>query len=224
MYNITTLRGTIFCAPIRYSREFVESLSEKMEGYVPMLVRDNGVLPMIFTGWQLISPDEKEFLIFNGEKIDLVKQVGGELDNEGLTAFVERCREVLGKIMEVTGNICKRVAFAPSVIVTENGSRPTELFRRLYSIQEFDGVQLESSNLSQVYRVDKEIEGRGVRINHVANFYAGNGIVGSQECYMCDFDINTMGTPDSKFTVVGINDFFDMAPKCFEKFYELYFK
>ena len=229
MYNIKTLRGTIFSVPIKYSKEFVQCLAGMVDGYMPIQVRDNGVLP-ILPIWRLTSPDEKDVLAFTGDKIDLMKIVEGNFDNNDIKSFAERCKKVFGRIMEVTGKICTRVALAPSVIVVEKGNKSTELFSRLYRIQKFGDVQLESSNVSQVYRVDKEIEGKAVRINFVANFYAEsdriteNGVSQMRERYMCDFDINTMVNPDNKFTTVGINEFFEMAPECFKEFHELYFE
>lgn len=229
MYNIKTLRGTIFSTPIRYGKKFVESLAGVVDGYMPMIFRDNGVLP-IFPIWQLISPDEKVRLAFNGDKIDYVEEVESDVDDEVLKTFVKRCTEVLGKIMFVTEDkICTRVAFAPSVIVNATGDKPTELFSRLYKIQDFDGVQLHSSNISQVYRVNKNIEGKEITVNHVANFHAESELIPElgnnrfRERYVCDFDINTMVNPDNKFTVAGISAFFDMAPERFVHFYKLFF-
>ena len=112
MYNIKTLRGTIFCPPIQYSKDFVASLAPIVEGYLPILVRDNNTLP-IFPVWQLSSLDEKELLAFNGEKIDLISVVESEINDEQVRAFCERCKVVFGKIMELTGNPSTRMALAP---------------------------------------------------------------------------------------------------------------
>ena len=228
MYNIKTLRGTIFCAPIKYSNEVVKSLSGIVDGYMPMQFRDRGVLP-IFPTWELTSPDGDERLIFTGDKIDLVKTVENAISAEVVKAYAERCKVVLGRIMEVWArNICTRVAWAPSVIVAREGDKPTELFGRIYNIREFEGKRIESGNISQVYRIDKDIEGKKVKVNHVANFHAESelitdgGVSRIRERYICDFDINTMLNPDNKFTAAGLNEFFEMAPECFDKFYKLY--
>ena len=228
MYKVKTLRATIFCAPIRFSRKFLDGLAGVLDNYMPMIEKDGGVLPS-FPVWQLTSPDEKEVLVFTGEKIDYVKVVEGEVDNEGLETFIKRGKEVLGKVMALTGDACTRVAFAPSVIVAENGRIPAELVRRLYGICEFEGAELDSSNLSQVYRINKPLEGKNVKVNCFANFHIENdlmavgGINQIRVRYICDFDINTMVNPDNKFTVSGMNEFYNMVSKCFEKFYKLYF-
>lgn len=225
MYNIKTFRGTIFCAPIKYSKEFVAALGDLIEGYLPVIVRDNGALPVLPV-WQLSSPDEKEAILFNGEKIDLVQIVEGTVDNEALHVFSERCKVVFSKILEVTGYPCTRVALAPSVIVTENGVSSASLYDRLFAIREFQGSHLDSSNLSQVYRVNKNLGAKEIKINHVVNFHADSELVINQirERYIGDFDINTMMNPEYKFSRDDVSAFFDFASDSFTAFYNLYFQ
>jgi hypothetical protein len=228
MYNIKTLRGTIFCPPIQYSKDFVASLAPIVEGYLPILVRDNNTLP-IFPVWQLSSLDEKELLAFNGEKIDLISVVESEINDEQVRAFCERCKVVFGKIMELTGNPSTRMALAPTVVITQNGSRPTDLYNRIFNVHEFDGVELDSSNLSQVYRVEKMIGEKNVIINFVSNFKAENELIttgnGNQirVRYLCDFDVNTMPLPQYRFNKADVEVFFDSAPTYFSRFYNKYF-
>lgn len=227
MYNIKTLRGTIFCPPIRYTKEFVASLSEVANGYIPVIVRDNGALPVLPI-WQLTSPDERELLMFNGEKIDLVQVMESQINDETIRVFAERCKAVFGKILGITGYTCTRIALAPSVIITEKGTRPTALYNKLFAINVFDGAQLDNSNLSQVYRVNKMIGDKEVRINHVGNFHLENELVNingvnqMRERYMGDFDINTMVNPEYKFSIPYVMEFFDISPALFSTFYNIY--
>lgn len=229
MYNITNLRGTMFYTPLRYTRELVASLTDVVDGFIPAFVRDPKALPM-FQLWQLESLDQKELLAFNGDKIDLVKHVEGEMDNNAIVAFAERCKTVFGKIMDVTGNNpSPRVALAPSVMVANNGARPDALYGRLFSAREFKNTPLDTSNLSQVYRVVKSIGGKDVKINHVANFHTDSQIINLgainnlRERYICDFDINTMADPDYKFEKLGMEEFFSISSACFADFYNYYF-
>lgn len=228
MYKIKTLRGTIFCPPIQYSKEFVASLGGIVDGYLPIIIRDNNALP-IFPVWQLSSIDEKELLAFNGEKIDLISVVESDINDEQVSAFCERCKAVFERIMELTGNPSTRIALAPTVVVTENGARPMELYNRLFNVHEFDGVELDSSNLSQVYRVEKMIGEKTVTINFVANFKAENELIpignGNQlrVRYVCDFDLNTMPLPQYRFNIADVNIFFDSATAYFSQFYNRYF-
>ena len=229
MYRIKSLRGTIFCPPIKYTKQFVETLAVTLEGYLPVLIRDSNALP-ILPMWQLLSPDEKEVLAFNGEKIDLVKTVEAEINEEQIVAFCERCKDVFGNILEATGFVSTRIALAPSVVVTENGDRPTVLYNKLFNVKEFGQTQLDTSNVSQVYRVRKSLGGNPRMINYVANFKAENELIttanGNQlrMRYMCDFDVNTMPQPDYKFTIAEVNEFFGMAPVSFVEFYNAYFE
>ena len=228
MYRIKTLRGTIFCPPIRFSREFINALSGTIDGYLPILVRDSNTLP-IFQVWQLSSPDEKELLAFNGEKIDLIQVVESRIEDDRIRLFSERCQVVFGRILEITGAVCTRVALAPSVIITENGERPSALYDRLFIVREFANVQLDSSNLSQVYRVDWSIGGSIIRLNYVANFKAENELISTANGnqlrlrYICDFDVNTMPHPEYRFNTLEVNEFFRMAPDSFADFYRIYF-
>ena len=228
MYNIKTLRGTIFSSPIQYSKEFVTSLAGIVDGYLPMIIRDNNALP-IFPVWQLSSPDEKEMLVFKGEKIDLIRAVEEGINDEHICEFTKRCKTVFGKILKETSNPCSRIALAPSVIVTENGTKPTELYNRLFCIHEFDGVDLDSSNVSQVYRVERDIGEKNVKMNFVANFKLENELIstgkGNQILlrYICDFDLNTMPLPEYRFTIDDVNRFFDIAPASFIQFYNIFF-
>ena len=229
MYSITTLRGTMFYTPLRYTKEFVASLGDIVDGFIPAFVRDPNALPM-FQLWQLESPDQKELLAFNGDKIDLLKQVEGELDDAAIAVFAECCKAVFGKIMDVTGNNpSPRVALAPTVVVANNGARPEALYARLFSAREFNHTPLDTSNLSQVYRVEKSIGGKDIKLNHVANFHADSQIINLgainnvRERYLCDFDINTMANPDYKFDKAGMEEFFSMSAACFVNFYNYYF-
>lgn len=225
MYKVKTIRGTIFCAPIKYSKEFVAALGNLVEGYLPVIVRDNGALP-VFPVWQLSSPDDKEVILFNGEKIDLVQAVESEIDDMAIHTFSERCKIIFGKILEIKNHICTRIALAPSVIITENGVNDSSLYNRLYAIKIFEGYSLDSSDLSQVYRVDKKLGANDIKINHVANFHAESEFVINKirKRYMGDFDINTMMNPEYKFSIDDMKAFFDFAPTSFTTFYNLYFK
>jgi hypothetical protein len=228
MYNIKTLRGTIFCAPIKYSKEFITSLAGVIDGYLPLLVRDNGALPGLPT-WQLTSPNEKEILAFNGDKIDLVQVFESEIGDEIIAAFASRCKDVFRRILETTGYVCTRIALAPSVIVAERAEKPIALYNRIFAVRELDGVTLDTSNISQVYRLNKTIGRNEVRINHVSNFHVENelvtmgGINQLRERYIGDFDINTMVNPEYKFSVADVMEFFDLSPSFFVSFYNLYF-
>lgn len=229
MYNITTLRGTMFYTPLRYTRDFVNSLAGVVDGYLPALMRDPNALP-VFQIWQLESPDQKELIAFNGNKIDLIKQVEGEMDDSGIASFAERCKAVFGRIMEATGNnVSPRIALAPTVVIANNGTRPETLYNHLFACREFKNALLDTSNLSQVYRVVKSIGGKDIKINHVANFHADSQIVNIgavnniRERYICDFDINTMADPDYKFDKSEMEDFFSMSSGCFTDFYNYYF-
>lgn len=228
MYRIKTLRGTVFCPPIRFSRDFVNDLSGTIDGYLPILVRDSNTLPILQV-WQLSSPDEKEVLAFNGDKIDLIRVVEAEVDDGFIHSFSARCQAVFGRILEITGAVCTRVALAPTIIITENGDRPGALYDRLFNVREFARVPLDSSNLSQVYRVDRPIGGSVIKVNHVANFKAENELISTANGnqlrlrYMCDFDVNTMPHPEYRFNSVGVIDFFRMVPDYFADFYRIYF-
>ena len=115
------------------------------------------------------------------------------------------------------------------MVITQNGSRPTDLYNRIFNVHEFDGVELDSSNLSQVYRVNKVIGSNNILVNHVVNFHAESELVTVsninqiRERYMGDFDINTMVNPEYKFSVDDVKAFFDMATANFAEFYNLYF-
>ena len=228
MYNIKTLRGTIFCPPIKYTKEFVASLGDLGEGYLPVLVRDNGALPVLPI-WQISSPDEKEMILFNGEKIDVVQIVEGEIDDDAIRTFSERCKDLFSRILGTTGYPCTRIALAPSVIVTEKGVNSAPLYNRVFAVREFQHTNMDSSNLSQVYRVNKVIGSNNILVNHVVNFHAESELVTVsninqiRERYMGDFDINTMVNPAYKFSVDDVKAFFDMATANFAEFYNLYF-
>ena len=227
MYNIKTIRGTIFCQPIGYSKEFVASLDNIVNDYLPVLVReirDNGAL-QVLPIWQLSSPDEQEVIMFNGEKIDIVKVMEKEIDTNDVIAFSNRCKTVFSRILEIKGYSCSRIALAPSIIVTENGVTSVSLYNRLFRILDFQGTNLESSNLSQVYRVNQSLGTNVIIINHVVNFHAESELVSNEirRRYIGDFDINTMDKPEYKFSIDDVKQFFDMAPSNFSLFYNLFF-
>ena len=73
------------------------SLAGIVDDCIPVLFRDSNALPMSQV-WQLELPDQKELLIFNGDKIDLIKHVEGEISHDGVTMFADHCKAVFGKI------------------------------------------------------------------------------------------------------------------------------
>lgn len=227
MYKVKNIRGTVFCAPVKFSKEIVVSLSELLNDYMPVLLHDSS-LPFA-PAWQMTSPDGNETLLFNGDKIDLVKTIGDTIDNNAISAFVDHCKSVFGKIMEITNYSSTRVALAPTIFVTENGVRPDALYDRLFGIREFQHAAPAISNVSQVFRVKKNIGGKDIMINHVANFHAENEVINVNgrnqlvETYQCDFDINTLPDPNYRFTVDDVKKFFDLSTTCFEDYYNLYF-
>lgn len=230
MYKIKNIRGTIFCPPVKYTKEIVSSLAEILNDYTPVLVRDSSLPPFVtIPTWQMIAPDESEVLFCNGDKIDLIKNYGVEIDDAEITKFANHCKDVFSKIMEQTGYACSRVAIAPTVIVTENGVRPDDLYHRLFGIQEFQHTIPAISNVSQVFRVNKTIGGKDIVINHVANFHAENEVANINgrnqliETYQCDFDINTMVDPNYRFGIEEMKEFYGLSNSCFIDYYNLYF-
>ena len=227
MYNITTIRATIFYTPIKYTKEFVRILNEILVDFVPVIMRDDNPLPVPQT-WQLISPDEKEVLIFSGEKIDYVKNVESQMDEAAIAAFVSRSSEVFSKIMEGSNYPCSRIALAPTVVITENGVRPDALYERLFGLKEFQQARPAVSNVSQVFRVNKVIGGKDVAINHVANFHVVSELINVngrnqiRERYLCDFDINTRVDPNYRFNLDEVREFFALSTTCFNDYYNLY--
>ena len=197
MYNIKTLRGTIFCAPVKFSREFVAGLNAVILDYMPVLVREAGILS-VSQPWQMVSPDGKELLLFTGDKIDVMRAVCAEGEDADVVAFAEHCKEIFGRILELTGYACSRLALAPSVVFAEGGTIPDALFEKLFATREFKNEKACISNVSQVFRITTKIGGKDIRVNHLANFHVENAVVNVngknqlREQYLCDFDINTM--------------------------------
>lgn len=226
MYNTKTLRGTIFCPPIKYNKEFVSKLNFLFKDYIPVLYRD-GVLPMM-PSWQLSSPDEKEVILFNGDKIDLVLSINDRIDDTVVQQFSNRCIDVFRLIMEITGLPCSRMALAPSIVVTENGIRPDSLYNRLFGLQEFMNTRPGISNVSQVFCVTLNIGNKDIKVNHVANFHVENEVInikGQNSVkvrYICDFDINTMVNPEYRFNIEDLISFYSTIPSCFKNYYNLY--
>lgn len=227
MYKITIIRGTVFCPPIKFSRKFVEDLSGIVDDYMPTIVRDNGAIPL-FPAWQLISRDEKDVVVFSGEKIDLIRLVETHMDDAGLNGFARRCEEVFEKILNVTGYLCTRLAFAPSVVVSEKGSKPDALYKKLFAIREFKNEKADISSVSQIYRIIKKIGDKDIKINHLANFHVEPDMITARvtnhvrDRYVGDFDINTMINPEYMFSVNEMKQFFRITPDCFKDFYDLY--
>lgn len=228
MYHITSIRGTIFYVPIKYSKEFVILINSVLADFVPVLLRDENPMPLP-PAWQLISPDEKEVLFFNNDKIDFVKNIEGQMDDEAVKRFANRCDQVFSLIMNGVGAPSSRVALAPTVVVTENGVRPDALYDRLFGIREFQQALPAVSNVSQVFRVNKVINGKDVILNHVANFHTVNELVNVngrnqiRERYLCDFDINTRPDPNYRFDTNEVKEFFSLCTSCFRDYYNLYF-
>jgi len=51
MYKVKNIRGTVFCAPVKFSKEIVVSLSELLNDYMPVLLHDSS-LPFA-PAWQI---------------------------------------------------------------------------------------------------------------------------------------------------------------------------
>ena len=229
MYNIKTLRGTIFCPPIKYSKEFVSSLADLVDDYIPVIVQDNGTLPFL-PNWRLSSPDGKALLSFNGERIDILQAVEKKVNDDTIQSFSRHCISIFEKILETTGFNCSRIALAPSVIISDKDVKSPSLYKIMFKINKFQGEELDTSDFSQVYRIKKIIGDNNIIINHVVNFHAESELITTnvgnqlQNRYIGDFDINTMVVkPEYKFSIDNVKEFFGFAPSCFKEFYNLYF-
>ena len=220
MLNVVSLRGSLFCAPIRYDRGLVSAFSEILTDCVPVIVRDN-VIP----SWQLVSSNEKEILAFVGDKIDYVKKLEGELNSDILHDFCHRCQNIFGKIMEISKFPSMRIALAPSLLIADE----KKLNDKVFSIVKFEDVDLATSNFSQVYRIDKEICSKKISINFASNFRVEPEVVivdGKNQLrdrYLGDFDINTAHNPNYRFGIDDIKEFFQLSSEWFLDFYRLYF-
>ena len=224
MNSIVKLRGTIFCVPIPFARDFVAEMSDALKDFTPLVIVNAMPVPPFFQTWQLNSPDNREALVFSGDKIDLFQNTEEMPSGEISNSFIDRCKIVFNKIMKLKNCKCSRMALAPTMAV----EKPEKLYERLFKILEFQDAKLDSSNLSQVYHMKKNLLGKEILFNYVVNFRNDTSIVQNagreqlREKFIADFDINTKQDPQYRFDDSMLNKFFDVAAACFKDFYELY--
>ena len=232
------LRGTIFMpAVIGYSQANVEKYRVVLEESVVAPVPPTAIIPLAPINIQL--PQESFFqengpwqlikgalrVVFFPNKVDIIQEsvnIKGSSEPE----FCKLCSKIFSNIIEIASVDANRLAYAPIYAKDQDGAfNAQEFWASMLNTTSFEGSQIEETNITSNYKVNKIINKKKVIINFrsvfsdaIRNIAPGVSIKGS---VMMSFDINTAVIPNHQdhFSQSDIFDFFSSVQDWSNEFY-----
>ncbi|MDM8252709.1 hypothetical protein QUW55_14040 [Phocaeicola barnesiae] len=236
--NIVEIRGTIFISQIQFSWELVHQIQDVLGiTYIPSVNISSA--PMFIEGklmnsvmsqgeWSLTSPDKKQRIIFQSQKIDIIEEFNISYSSELISQFSKKCKSLFSLIISDSVK-CSRIAIAPTFEYTGNKESIIAFANACFNLNKFRDVKMDNCEFSQVFRVKEKISDMDVFFNYLSKFYSINKVISIDgvnqlaEVTMIDFDINSKVNPDIVFDYKAIDDFFDKASTYCGSFLSLYF-
>lgn len=231
------LRGTVFSnQPIAYNSENISRLMKPFANYVPSLIANNipnGLLsiPIEQQPWKLVSSQSSIEIVFNGNKIDILHNLGTIYNEQKLQEFVNIVIDSVTKIVDLFNLEITRVALSPNYAlkITELGSLQA-FAKKIFAKNIFENESIDSCNFNAVFRVNKKIgKLNDVKVNFLAKFEEGSIVEQKQDnpdtivpCLCFTFDINTYPVPEIKFDNNDILDFFTKSLEWNKEFANFY--
>ncbi len=235
------IRGTIFVPMIQFSWELVQRLQSSLKDYIPSV--NTSSVPIFTTGngqlmdsviiapeeWSLTSPDKKQQVVFQAQKIDLIREINEDYSPNLVSVFGKSCQSLFSAITEFSNMKCTRIAIAPMFEYAGSRDSIIAFANNSFKVNEFKNAKLDNCDFSQVFRIPENISGSTVTLNYLSKFYAinkvasFNGMNQLAEVTRIGFDINSKVDPNVIFNLEAIRDFFTKVSGFCEDFLSFYF-
>ena len=235
------IRGTIFVPMIQFSWELVQKLQSSLEDYIPSV--NTSSVPIFTDGdgqlmdsviiapgeWSLTSPDKKQQIIFQAQKIDLIREINENYTQDLISMFGKFCQSLFSAITEFSNMKCTRIAIAPMFEYAGNRDSIIAFANNSFNANELKNAKLDNCDFSQVFRIPENISGSIVTLNYLSKFYAINKVASFNgmnqlvEVTRISFDINSKVDPNVIFNLEAIRDFFTKVSGFCEDFLSFYF-
>ncbi len=216
MKDLISYRATVFVeSPIGYTKDNVNRFPFEEWKCMPLVYKKHSpqtINPFEiinstgeFDGgaWKAVLPEKGVALIFLGEKIDVV---GQPLIEEH--SFLQMSKDIFDQLFSVYG-IKKIMRFAYNPVYGEKNGNFSKMLTHLI----YKSSHAENIRLSNVYRVDEDINGRNVKINYLIQIISAFCIDGDKKLpsIIYDLDINSTVVQGVTFEISDMYAFFDKA-------------
>ena len=217
------LRGTVFTnQPIAYNSDNISKLMGLFVNYVPSLIAPNipnglAPIPIDQQPWKLVSSYSSVDIVFNGNKIDILQNIGTIYNEQKIQEFANIVTDSVDKIVNQFNLEITRIALSPNYALKISDVGSLQSFaKKIFAKNIFENESIDSCNFNAVFRVNKQI-GRlnDVKVNFLAKFEEGSIVEQTQgtpdtivPCLCFTFDINTYPVAGLKFDNIDIIDFF----------------
>lgn len=235
-FIIDKIRGSLFLPQIEFNWKFVSQLQVLLPEYIPSFVASDTpqvIREMFLTpgNWMLISPDKKEILAFQAQKIDyIITNVGETYSVDSVRSITDRIKRLFESIIELVDQKSSRLAIAPTFKYMWEDSNLKKFINSVYTNNSFKESCVCNCDFSQVFRVKEKINDKYYILNYLSKFYTltspkvDKGVRTFTEFNMLDFDINTFVKTEYSFDKLAVTDFFEKAADLCSAFMQFYFK
>lgn len=231
--SIRGVRGSMFLPQLRLSSETLTQLWEVLPEWIPSVINPdvdarNGIYAAPNT-WMLVSPEDKERLLFTPQKVDYLSISEAEYSREEIVRRMEKCKEIFLKILAISDASVSRLAFAPAYVF-ELDERDYQTFLNSMILNaQFKGGSIKEANFTRTFFAHEEINGENIWMNYLAKFETERfvqNVDGQNQLrtqYTLEFDINTRVENNVLFTNEAVADFIDKAPQFGEDYLNYFF-
>lgn len=234
-FIIKKYRGSIFLTQdIASDKELIEKISELLSIRQATVVEKTPQDPtgkdlIALKEWNYISPDKRLHINFQAQKIDVEQKAATEYSIESIISFAQLCIKIFVLILKLRPQNINRLAIAPTIKFTGDIRQLISKVNSFYSKDDFQGLQNDKLDFSQVYRCSEFLCSKKININYFSKFFVNNDIAIEEgklqisKENLLNFDINTSVVDEYIFSQDEIVEFFTKSPEFCNNFINYYF-
>ena len=237
-FDIMMCRGSIFIPGHAFNQDNIRQIQSGLfpdympvEKSGPSIDMRGQTIQISNPNWILESKGNDTEIVFLNGKIDvLLKNRVCKYSMDNLSKMSDKIQAIAGDIINKFGMMSTRIAFAPT-LVNHNIDQAyiTAFAHNIFKGHKFMNEDIDSCEFSNVFRIMSDIGGENVKVNYLASFsvvqipfFHNNSIVLKDSLQM-SIDINTFPSPEYRFPLESVRDFFTKSPGMVNDFVLSYF-
>ena len=234
------IRGSIFVPRVAYTPDNLDKMRDAFKDYMPTALPQvampdflPGYLAMNKNAWRMVSPDQKETISFYDDKIDIIVNAEAiPYTEEEIKKWGKHFFDSFKKIIDAFQFSSIRLALAPTLYLPFTEGSPftiNDFTNRIFAFNKFQGSGVDNCDFSQVFRVNKQLNGKDYLMNLLSRFSTEQyqeqkeNTIHTGIRLIVNVDINTFMNPQYVFAENEMHDFYDLSPKWCEELMCSYF-
>lgn len=226
--KILQLRATAFITKnIGYTHEIADELRRilGLDGQIKGIIMSGVPInafdqnePQWGMPWSIVKQKGNDTVYnvnFLPGKIDIIVNHEAEYNNNVEQEFLEKCSKWLTEICKKVEAKSSRLAYAPLYVInSEVESDLTSRWKKIVSLNSFEGSPVQDLNLSFNYKIEYELGDKIVQLNLLHNIFDGTqtiqnkNIIKTSRVIMMQLDLNTIPSEDYCFSDSELSLFF----------------